>query len=68
MNGFESARADAYRQVKQQSYYLLVWLITTVVVARFMGMWALLPGAITLRGASLWLLSLSRGSRLRELN
>jgi hypothetical protein len=68
MSGFERARADAYRQLRQQSYYLLAWLSTTAVVARYMGMWALMPGAIALRGVSLWLLSLSRVSRLREWN
>lgn len=68
ISGSERARADAYRQVAQQSYYLLAWLITTVVVARFMGMWALIPGAIALRGISLWLVSLSRLNRLREWN
>jgi hypothetical protein len=66
MSGFGRARADAYHQARQQSYYLLAWLCTTAVVARFMGMWALIPGAIALRVVSLWLVSLSRVRRLRE--
>jgi hypothetical protein len=68
ISGPERARADAHRQVLRQSYYLLAWLITTVVVARIMGMWAIIPGTIALRGVSLWLISLSRMSRLREWN
>jgi hypothetical protein len=68
ISGSERARADARRQVTRQSYYLLAWLITTVVVARFMGMWALIPGVIALRGVSLWLISVSRVTRLREWN
>jgi hypothetical protein len=68
ISGSGRARADAYRQLMRQSYYLLAWLVTTVVVARFMGMWAVIPGTVALRGVALWLISLSRASRLREWN
>ena len=57
-------RADAYRQVLIRSYYLAAWLGTTALAAKFMGLWALVPGAIALRGLSPWLISLLRVSRL----
>lgn len=57
-------RAEAYRQVLVRSCYLAAWLLTTVLVAKHMGLWALLPGAIALRDLSPWLISLLRVSRL----
>jgi len=57
-------RAEAYRQVLIRSCYLVAWLFTTALAAKFMGLWALLPGAIALRGLSPWLISLLRIGRL----
>jgi hypothetical protein len=59
-------RAYAYRQATEHSCYLALWLITTVLACRYVGLWALLPGLVALRWASLWLISLSRVNRLRE--
>lgn len=57
-------RAEAYRQVLIRSYYLAAWLGTTALAAKFMGLWALVPGVIALRGLTPWLISLLRVSRL----
>jgi len=57
-------RAYAYRQAAEQSCYLALWLVTTVLAAKFTGLWALLPGFVALRCAAVWLISLSRVNRL----
>jgi hypothetical protein len=57
-------RAHAYRQAAQQSCLLALWLVTTVLATKYTGWWALLPGWVALRCASLWLISLSRLNRL----
>ena len=57
-------RAEAYRQVLIRSYYLAAWLGTTALVAKFMGLWAFVPGVVALRVLSPWLISLLRVSRL----
>jgi hypothetical protein len=59
-------RTEAYRQVLIRSYYLVAWLATAALVARFMGLWALIPGAMALRALSPWLISLLRVSRLPD--